>query len=453
MSHRRVVQRWAMATLALLLVAGGCSETGGTATTTSAEPTATTLADGALAPMDGDGSVVSRYAGAEWTLGTVPTTATAADDTLAPIKIGFMNTDSGPIAATPELHEATDAAVAFINTELGGVDGHPIEIVPCEVDLSPEKAQTCARTLVSEGVVAVLNGLGLASDAAVKILEENNIAWVGGIPLNEGEMRSPIAFQFSGGSPGAFVAFAQHVGEVQGAKKAAVMYVNTPQVSIAAEQYGVKLLEALGVDVTPVPFDLGTQDYAAVVSKAIDSNPEAILVGAADFACPKVMQALVDIGTDATVYMVGSCADRKWLDQVGIDNVVGTVFNVEGRLDAKASTDADTEIYADVIEKYAPDTNARGAATVAFRSTMNLYSVLSEIGAAATPQQIIDTFRAAKDRPSYDGHAYTCDGKQVPGLPSLCAAQGVLGRLDGPDQFSEVSDGWIDVPAIVAKYL
>ena len=31
-----------------------------------------------------------------------------------PIKVGFMNIDSGPIAATPELHQATDAAIAFI---------------------------------------------------------------------------------------------------------------------------------------------------------------------------------------------------------------------------------------------------------------------------------------------------------------------------------------------------
>ena len=96
--------------------------------------------------------------------------------------------------------------------------------------------------------------------------------------------------------------------------------------------------------------------------------------------------------------------------------------------------------------------NARGAATVAFRSVINLYSVLTEIAPDVTSARIIDVFRAAKDRPSFDGHPYTCDGEQVPGLPSLCAAQGVLIRLEvgAPNGFVEASDGWIDVPKVLA---
>lgn len=452
MRARRGFAAWAAGMACILLVAG-CSEDPTKATTTTEDTSATTLIDGAIAPLPGDGSVVSLYAGSNWTLGTVPETAIAADPTKSPIKVGFINTDSGPIAATPELHAATDAAVEFINTELGGVDGHPIELVPCQVDISPEKAQTCAQAMVDAEVVAVLNGLGLASDVSVKVLEEQGIPWVGGIPLSEGEMKSPVSFQFSGGSAGAFASFAQHVAVVQKAKTAAILYTDVTQISTAAQRYGVELLEKMGVEVTAVPYGLGTQDYAAVVAKATDAKPDAIIAAAADFACPKVTQALIDIDTDAEIYMVGSCADRKWLDQVGIDKVVGTIFSVEGRINAKATDSADAEVYTAVMAKYAPATSARSAATVGFRGAMNLYSVLLELGPEATSSQIIDTFRAAVDRPSFDGHNYTCDGKQVPGLPSLCAAQGVLARLDGPDTFSEVSDGWIDVPGVIADNL
>ena len=47
-----------------------------------------------------------------------------------------------------------------------------------------------------------------------------------------------------------------------------------------------------------------------------------------------------------------------------------------------------------------------------------------------------------RNRPSFWGHPYTCDGAQVPGLPALCAPQQTLMTVvDGePDPFGE----WID---------
>ena len=53
------------------------------------------------------------------------------------------------------------------------------------------------------------------------------------------------------------------------------------------------------------------------------------------------------------------------------------------------------------------------------------------------------------DEPNFDGHPYTCDGKQMPGLPALCAPQQVLVELTGPGEFVEVSDGWIDVAELL----
>lgn len=454
---RATARRAAIAVgLAVAMTTASCSEPerAGDASGGADDPT-TTVREGAPDPLPGDGSVVSMWAGQPWFLGTVPDIATAADATRPSIKVGFMNIDSGPVAATPELHQATDAAIEFINTELGGVDGRPIEIVFCETDLGVDKATACARKMVEERVVAVLDGLNLSAGAATKVLEENGIPWVGGIPIDPAEMTSPIAFQFSGGAPGAFVAFADHAANDLGAERVAVLYANTPQISGAAVDYGVALLKAFGVEVTEIAFDLTTQDYASIVQRAVEADPDAVVVGAADFACPKVMQAVSDLGIDTTVYMVGSCADRKWIDQVGADKVDGTIFNIESRIVRPGAYHADIDIYRSVIEKYGEGVNARGAATVAFRGAMNLYDVLLELGDEPTPAGVIDTFRAAVDRSSFDGHPYTCDGDQIPDLPSLCAAQEVLVRVGGPagDVFTEESDGWIDVPGIVRSHL
>jgi branched-chain amino acid transport system substrate-binding protein len=187
------------------------------------------------------------------------------------------------------------------------------------------------------------------------------------------------------------------------------------------------------------------------VQKAVETDPDAILVGAADLSCAPIMQALVDLRTTATVYMVGACADIKQLDKVGVDKLAGFRFNVEGRIDQTESTVADIQIYNAAMEKYAPDTTAQSAATVSFRGAMNLWAVLDEIGADATSEQIIEAFRNSRNEPSFDGHPYTCDGEQIPALPSMCASQQVIAELGGSGGFVEVSDGWIDVPTVLAE--
>ena len=91
---------------------------------------------------------------------------------------------------------------------------------------------------------------------------------------------------------------------------------------------------------------------------------------------------------------------------------------------------------------------------MAFRGAMNLYAVLTDLGDDPTSAEVIDAFRGAKERKSFDGYPYTCDGKQIPELPSLCASQEVLVSIAADGQtFSEESDGWIDVPKLVAEYL
>lgn len=431
----------------------GCSESKVNSTVDTGAGATTSLPGGAVTSVPGDGSIVSRYAGAEWFGGKVPATATKADPNATPVKVGIMSADNGAIAALPELHKGNDAAIAWINDELGGVGGHPIVAVFCEVDLSPEKSQLCARKMAEEKVVAVLSGVDLQAGAAVQILNENNIPWVGGIPISSEEMKSVNTFQFSGGTPGAFVAFSSHAAIDKKFKKVSVMYLDVAQVKAAAVDYGVNLLKKLGVDVTEVAFDLTTQDYATVAQKAAEGNPDAIFVGAADFACPKVIQALADLKSAATVYMVGACADKKWLKDFPIEAIKGLIFNIENRLDQNASNSADTEVYNAAMTKYQPETSAMGAATVSFKGTMNLWAILNRVGPTGTSTDVIAEFRTTKDEPSFDGHPYTCDGKQIPALPGLCAPQQVLIQLESLGKFSEASNGWIEVPKIVADNL
>ena len=137
---------------------------------------------------------------------------------------------------------------------------------------------------------------------------------------------------------------------------------------------------------------------------------------------------------------------------MGVDRALATIFNIEGRLNQRVDDSADTEIYHAVVEEYGPDDlNSAGAATVSFRSAMNLWAALEQVGADATPDAVVEWFRATDGQENFDGHPYTCDGEQMPGLPALCSPQQVLVELIGPKEFAEVSDGWIDVAELLSE--
>lgn len=437
-----------------LFLAVGCSETGpveGRSEGASSGRSGSVMAAGGYQAVSDDGPVIERFPDAHWFHGELPASAKPAGPDAAPVKVGFIGINDGPIAALPELLQATETAVEFINTELGGVDGHPVELEPCSVSLSPESSQRCARQLLDHGVVAVLGGINVMGGPGIALLEEAGVPYVGGIPVSYDEMRSPISFQFSGGTAGAFAAFAADATQRVGADKVGMVYTDYGAVADGAHTYGAELMKRLGVEqVVEVTFPLASTDVVAPIQKALDAEPDALIVGAADTSCAPALDAVADLEMDGPVYMVGACADKKWLDQVGYDRAVGTIFNIEGRLNQRVVDSADTEIYNAAIDEYGPDgLNAAGAATVSFRSAMNLWAALDELGPDATPDAIIDWFRATVDEPNFDGHPYTCDGKQMPGLPALCAPQQVLVELTGPGEFVEVSDGWIDVAELL----
>ena len=432
------------------LTAAACSEPEPETGTvdTSSSTTTTTAADtgpgdtATMDPPDPDSSfIVGRHGGQEWFLGTLPTEPAAADDSLEPIRIGMINQEDTPIGSFPELRYAADAAVNWINTELGGVDGRPLELIPCITQFSVEKSQSCAQQLVQAGVVALVGGIDVMSQGALPILEQNGIPVVGGIPAGLAEQRSPIAFSFSGGVAGGLAAFMQHAAD-NGAERAMIAFGEYDAFEVAAD-YGSAVGEHLGLDVRTVKFNLVAPDFLPVLNQAIEFGADAVVIAAADSACVSVMETFRELEIDGQLYLVGACATEQIIDAADGAHT-GVVFNGEGPPNA---ADVEGTIYDEATDDY-NEGPAKGAGTVGFRGMMNLYGVLTDLGGDnITSAAIIDSLRASADRESFWGHPYTCDGNQVPGLQALCAPQQTLFVMSVPGQVEFVT-GWIDTPAL-----
>lgn len=421
---------------------GDTADTADTGSDDETEPTATTE----TTPAPSDGSVVSMFAGEEWFAGIIPDGATPADDAADPIRVTMINQENSPAGSFPELRAAAQAAVAFVNAELGGVNGRPIELEPCITDFSVERSQACAQQAAQSGAVVVTSGIDVGANASLPVLEQNGLPLVGGVPATLAEMRSGIATFFSGGVTGAYMAFAEHAAR-EGRTKIAFAYGEFESFEVPVKEYGVPVAESLGLETELIPFPLIGADMLPVLTAAVDTGADAIVVGAADTACVPTMTTLPELDFEGQLYLTGACAAPEILAQVPDDVQARVIFNSEGGADQ----DTESSLFDAAIERYATEP-AGGAGTVTFRSTMNLWNLLTSLD-TIDAASVAEALATSVDEPSFWGHPYTCAEEQVTGMPSLCAPQQQLLRFldDGDDPPEDASGGWIDVSTLLAS--
>lgn len=398
-------------------------------------------------PIDDD-SVIGEFAGQSWFRGTVPEGAVAADPDAEPVKIGMINIEESVAGSFPEVRAAGAAAVEFINAELGGVDGRPIEFIPCKTDFSVEASQACAQQMVQEEVLAVLGGIDITSDGSIPVLEQNNLPLIGGIPVGAVEMTSDIAFYFSGGGSGMFAALTYHAITENDAETIAIAYGDFGSFIDAARDFGGGVAESQGATAELIPFPITTADFLPVFTKAQEVGADAIVLGAGDTSCLPAMQVRSDLGITVPLYLSGACAADEILAQA--DGLLDDVyFNTEGPIDPDV---IEGLMYQNAVDAYATEP-AGGAGTVGFRGMMNLWDVLVTVGGDnLTSEAVLETIRASDDHPSFWGFNYTCATEQIPGLQALCGPdQAVFQILETDGELEIVGAGpeRIDVPSLV----
>jgi branched-chain amino acid transport system substrate-binding protein len=429
-----VIRRSMICVVVLATLATACSEP---------EPDAANEDNAAAAPADDcAGDALLECARASTIGDLVPEQATAAEGD--PITIGMINQENTPAGSYPELSQGVDAAIAFVNEQLGGLDGRPIELEVCNTNFSAEGSTSCGQQFVEEQVPVVMGGIDVFGNG-IEVLADNEIPFVGGIPISEQSVTSPNSFQWSGGSWGATVAFADWAANELEAEKVAIVYGEFGSITQSAE-YAQTVLERSGVTTQLVPYPILATDVSSAIQAAATGEPDAIFMLAADAGCAAGYEGMQTLGVTAQRFFTGACVSPTILGSVDPAATEGTIFNVEGPISA-ADPNEDAALYQAVIDQYGDGVDAMGAATVTFRAFMNLYSIMRGLGAeGTTPAGITDALSSQVDTPSFMGHPYTCDGQQFEGLPAMCSPQQILGQVED-GELVQLSD-WIDVGAI-----
>jgi ABC-type branched-subunit amino acid transport system substrate-binding protein len=228
---------------------------------------------------------------------STPAGQASASKSGSTITVGSAIAVNSPILDDQERKQGIQAAISDINAT-GGINGHQVKLAFCDTQYSSNMEITCARQMVSDHVVAVINPDFLANQtgAPYKVLAQAGIPVVGDSGLSPAGMASPNSFPLAGGLPG-WVFGADDNAIRAGATKISVVADTNPASQFAATLAKGGLAEAKITPVNVVTAD-PTSDptFSSAAAKAIANGANGMVIAIAPVSLPKFIVAVRQAG-------------------------------------------------------------------------------------------------------------------------------------------------------------
>jgi branched-chain amino acid transport system substrate-binding protein len=369
------------------------------------------------------------------------TTSTAAAPAGTPIKVGFLNQEKGAMAF-PDFGAGARVAHEYVNEQLGGVGGRPLEFVECLTDGSPESSIDCANQFAEAKVPVVLEGIDFGSDAALPILTSAGIPLVGHTAFGTAQSVSTEAFFFGTALPAYAVGPLKVMrGDLQ-AKTAVYLGSDTKLIHSFVDAAIAPAAKADGIDLTPVYYSPTSPNLSAVVTIALAKKPDVIFTTAPDPDCIGIVKAASTLGFKGSLF-AGSCSAFIQQDAASAEGVYTSsdLWVPEAASHAPAAKRVQIDTYVAQMKAKQPK-YVNGFAQHTFSSTMDLAAVLKTVQGEVTPASVTAALKATAGLDSFMGQELTCDGKQWPGQPSACANGIIVYRVEKGVRVP-VTDGFI----------
>lgn len=320
-----------------------------------------------------------------------------------PIKLGSILTITNPAWNNAMMEDVNNAFASYINEELGGIDGRPVQVETCDDHGDPAKTTQCLNNLLDEGVVAFVNNSSLAFGSnALPAMEKAGVTNIGGWPVSPAEYASDHEFLTSPGATGSYPSLAVFL-RAQGAESLAMMYQNTPSGLAASEQIGALWKALGGGEFTGVEFDPNAPDFTPAVSKAAAAKPDALILAVGEGPAPRLFQAVAIADLDAMVGATAAAAGKAVQDAAG-DAMQGFHFSLAAVPADYDSEDAKT--YSNVMAEYSPDTELSNQAAVAASGMMAAYDLLAAVEGDITKEAVAEQIRKTTTWDAFLVHDY-----------------------------------------------
>lgn len=304
------------------------------------------------------------------------TDTTGGEATGEPVKIGLINQEAGAVGTFPAIGIAMQAAVDYINTELNGVEGHPLELVKCVTEGTSESTQQCAEEMVSENPLYVTTGIDFFGVASYPVLQQAGIFAVGALPLSTQESSAENVFFVNAGNASTTVGEAVYIHENLPDVERVTVVTNDNAASQASIPFVQDPLESFGIEVSVVSVPDAQTDYLGPFTQVQDTDPDAIIVNTSPPGCISLASVAASQGNEVPIVSQLTCYDNTMKEQIGAA--------LEGwhigllTLDPEGDSE-DAELFRRVMTDYVgEDADLTGFSPVGFQTIMTVYNNVLE---------------------------------------------------------------------------
>jgi branched-chain amino acid transport system substrate-binding protein len=324
----------------------------------------------------------------------VASTSTAASALKgAPIKIGLAAAETGEEATVFGSNTVTAAMAwqGYINA-LGGVAGHPVEIITEDTQSNPPAALAAVQRLVSQGVVAVIQMDTISEGSTVPYLESQHIPILG-IGF------SPVLTDATNTFNSTVSTLGTSLGELEAAQQTGsgnftnFYCLEAPSCKEASAQYqsnapafGVTFKGGLGISATQ-------PNYTAECLQAINSGTNFLQVDTNSTTQESVVTDCLQQGYKG---VIGALSQE--INIPDMDKVPGATW--AGTLNAFPwwANNPPVETFRAAMEKYAPGFNYQNLNSTSAWTVLQLFATaVSHNTGAVTPASVIADYGQIKD--------------------------------------------------------
>ena len=351
----------------------------------------------------------------------------------------MINDETGPVTF-PEARAGRAGGHEYVNDYLGGINGHPIQIDNCVSDASPATSARCANELIAKKPIAILGAADVGAPATIPIYAHANLAYLGGIPFTPVPQGAPNSIQFWSVSVGDNAAAAVYAAKQLGVKSVALMYFDNPQ---GKSILGIlpPVFKAAGVtDIKTIPLSPTTPDPSPQAALVQSSGAQLAYIDIPN-GCGEVLKAIKSVGFTGKVIGIDPCTAPPVIAAAagGAEGMYfASPFVLQTGTTRRRSCSG---------PRWPSTPRPRHAidsiSTAGFATVMNVQKMLSTISGTPTTKSILAAFKSGSNHPNFLSHPYTCDGKQMKGLPAICNDYYLMNQIENGHVTQPSSTHWI----------
>jgi branched-chain amino acid transport system substrate-binding protein len=452
--------------MAISLAAVACSETKKSASSTPG--TAKTTDTTPVSSTPGTSGATSTTANAaadelnKWALDYTGGTAGAA--TGDSIKVGYANDED----FFPENTIGIEAARDYINKELGGAAGKPIELVPCKVSTAEDGAK-CGTQFANDATISVvITGTILNGNKELYDTLNGKKPVIVGNGVTSDDFTTPAGQAFTAGSPGVITGMAGFVttGLSPTPKSVAVLAQNNAAGKAAVPLLIEPVLKKAGITSTPVFIDdtASAADVQAAL-KAVGADKADVLLPILTIQqCINVYDAMKSLAINPIVVTTGLCFGTPMTDHLKQAKEAGPVpdgwyFGGYGYSYFQPDLASGMKTYIAKVQQYGkPAPNAKtleytGFAGPEFANLMTFDKFVNTSKGAVDFTTLDAAIRAFKGPMMLQVGPLDCGKQVILGLKffvSVCGAQMGIQLFKG-GQWTSIADGLNGKPIDATK--